>query len=74
MASCVSSHFLSRVSSGCALSGTEEGDVEVVLETDGPTPARKVSWIPGAEGAPEVFAARWLWELEWPDAGAILID
>jgi hypothetical protein len=56
------------------LSGKEEGDVDVVLETEGPTPARKVSWIPGAEGAPTDLGARWLCELEWPDGGAILID
>lgn len=56
------------------LSGKEEGDVDVVLETEGPTPARRVSWIPGAEGAPMDLGARWLCELEWPDGGAILID
>lgn len=73
-AACVSSHFLRRTSRGCAESGTDEGEVLVVCEREGPTPARSVSWIPGAEGAPMFFEERWLWVVEWPAAGAILID
>ena len=63
-----------RVSRGCAESGIDEGEAEVVWVKEGPTPARRVSWIPGAEGAPTFFWERWLWVVEWPDAGAILID
>jgi hypothetical protein len=38
--------------------------------TAGPMPARRVSWMPGAEGAPRDF---WLWELGWELGGAIRI-
>lgn len=41
--------------------------------TVGPTPARRVSWRPGAEGAPAVRAERWEWEVEWVDGGAMRI-
>lgn len=58
-ASCVSCHFLSRFSRGWALSGREDVWVELVGTTLGPTPARRVSWIPGAEGAPEEYGCRW---------------
>jgi hypothetical protein len=37
----------------------------------GPMPARSVSWIPGAEGAPVDLGERWLWLLEWAAGGAI---
>jgi len=47
--------------------------VVVVWETQGPTPARRVSWIPGAEGAPRDWGWRCEWVVEWPDGGAILI-
>jgi hypothetical protein len=40
----------------------------------GPTPARRVSWRPGAEGAPADLAVRWEWRDEWPEAGAMRID
>lgn len=40
----------------------------------GPTPARRVSWTPGAEGAPAECALRCEWVVVWPAAGAILID
>jgi hypothetical protein len=71
--SCVSSHFLRRLSSGCAESGAEDGEAEVVCLKVGPTPARSVSWIPGAEGAPKDLDSRWEWEVEWPDGGTIRI-
>jgi hypothetical protein len=41
--------------------------------TEGPTPARNVSWIPGAEGAPREVGWRWEWVVAWPEGGAILI-
>jgi len=46
---------------------------DVVAVREGPTPERKVSWIPGAEGAPIDWGWRWEWVLVWPDGGAILI-
>lgn len=51
------------------LSGRELTEEEVV----GPTPARRVSWRPGAEGAPTVFAWRWEWVVEWEEGGAMRI-
>lgn len=51
-----------------------ERELDVRCEREGPTPARRVSWIPGAEGAPSDLGARWLWVVVWPAAGAILID
>lgn len=47
--------------------------MEVVGTTLGPTPARRVSWIPGAEGAPRECDCRWEWVVEWLEEGAILI-
>lgn len=49
--------------------------VEVIEEVvrDGPTPERRVSCIPGAEGAPRVWDCRWECVLECPAAGVILI-
>lgn len=44
-----------------------------VVFTLGPTPARRVSWRPGAEGAPVVRAERWEWEVEWVEGGAMRI-
>jgi hypothetical protein len=41
--------------------------------TTGPTPARSVSWRPGADGAPRLWAFRWECVVAWPDGGAILI-
>lgn len=41
--------------------------------TEGPTPIRRVSCRPGAEGAPEVLGVRWEWEVEWPEVGAMRI-
>jgi hypothetical protein len=74
-ASCVSSHFLRRDSSGCVESGIAEGEEVVVIWVvrEGPMPERRVSWRPGAEGAPRDFADRWEWLVEWPAGGAILI-
>jgi hypothetical protein len=39
----------------------------------GPIPERRVSWMPGAEGAPVEVGLRWLWVLEWELGGAIRI-
>lgn len=39
----------------------------------GPMPERRVSWMPGAEGAPAEVGLRWLWVLEWELGGAIRI-
>ena len=41
----------------------------------GPTPARSVSWRPGAEGAPwdERSWVRWEWEVVWEEGGAMRI-
>jgi hypothetical protein len=64
---------LSRFSRGCELSGREEVWLEVTGTTEGPTPARNVSWIPGAEGAPREVGWRWEWVVAWPEGGAILI-
>jgi hypothetical protein len=47
--------------------------LDVRVDREGPTPERSVSWIPGAEGAPSDFAWRWLWDVEWPAGGAILM-
>jgi len=44
-----------------------------VVFTVGPTPARRVSCRPGAEGAPDVRVERWEWEVEWVDGGAMRI-
>lgn len=41
--------------------------------TEGPTPWRRVSWRPGAEGAPSDFSERWECEVEWPLGGAMRI-
>lgn len=41
--------------------------------TVGPTPERRVSWMPGAEGAPRVEAPRWECVVAWLEGGAILI-
>jgi hypothetical protein len=55
------------------------GTQVVVLVVDGrecamgPMPERKVSWMPGAEGAPVEVGFRWLWVLEWELGGAIRI-
>lgn len=68
-ASCVSSQRLRRDSSGCAESGMEAADVV----TDGPTPWRRVSCRPGAEGAPRDFGDRCECEVEWPLGGAMRI-
>lgn len=75
--SCVASQALRRVSSGCVLSGSAEGVLDEVLGAEvrrlGPTPARRVSWIPGAEGAPRDLGWRWEWVLAWPEAGVMRI-
>jgi hypothetical protein len=67
---------VSRDSSGCVLSS----GTEVVLAVEvgracatGPMPERRVSWMPGAEGAPLEMGLRWLWVLEWELGGAIRI-
>ena len=39
----------------------------------GPMPERRVSWMPGAEGAPVEVGLRWLWLLECELGGAIRI-
>lgn len=67
--SCVASQFLRRVSSGCeeSVMGVEE---VVEVEGEGPTPARRVSWRPGAEGA-EVEVVAWV--VVWDEEGAIRI-
>jgi len=39
----------------------------------GPMPERRVSWMPGAEGAPVEVGLRWLWVLEWELGGATRI-
>jgi hypothetical protein len=39
----------------------------------GPIPERRVSWIPGADGAPRDVGLRWLWELECELDGAMRI-
>lgn len=52
-------------------------ELELVVEAvcvAGPTPARRVSWSPGAEGAPRVLACTRECVLECPAAGAIRID
>lgn len=49
--------------------------MEVVdVAVEGPTPERRVSWRPGAEGAPRVEVWRWEWVEEWEVGGAIRID
>jgi hypothetical protein len=55
----VASQFFKRVSRGWV-----ESIVEVVVvvedgEREGPMPERRVSWRPGAEGAPVLYGARW---------------
>lgn len=65
----VASHAFRRASRGCAESGKEADDVAV----EGPTPMRRVSWRPGADGAPADFGARWEWDVEWPEGGAMRI-
>jgi hypothetical protein len=76
-ASCVASQDLRRVSSGWVLSGRAEGLLAEVFGEEvrrlGPTPARRVSWIPGAEGAPRDLAWRWECVLAWPEAGTMRI-
>jgi hypothetical protein len=65
----VASQFLRRDSRGW-----DESVVGVWLRfTEGPTPARRVSWRPGAEGAPVVRWARWEWEVEWVEGGEMRI-
>ena len=44
------------------------------VEVVGPTPARRVSWTPGAEGAPMECEVRWEWVVVWPDWGTIRRD
>ena len=39
----------------------------------GPRPARRVSWRPGAEGAPEEDWERWECEVECEEGGAMRI-
>lgn len=53
----MASHCLRRDSRGCAESGMVLEVLFVV--TEGPTPARRVSWRPGADGAPMETAWRW---------------
>jgi len=76
MLSCVAVHCASRDSKGCLESrGTEVVVDEVCAEcTTGPTPARRVSWIPGAEGAPRLKPETLLWVLECEADGTIRID
>jgi hypothetical protein len=64
--SCVASQFFNLDSNGCAESGAETIEVDLA----GPTPARSVSWSPGAEGA-EREEGRLLMEVVWFDGGAI---
>jgi hypothetical protein len=72
----VAVHCASRDSKGCVLSSGMEvvAAVEVGrLCATGPIPERRVSWMPGAEGAPVEVGLRWLWVLEWELGGAIRI-
>jgi hypothetical protein len=56
-------------------SGTEPvpAAVEGRAWATGPMPERRVSWIPGADGAPSDVGLRWLWELECELGGAMRI-
>lgn len=65
----MASQFLRRDSRGCEESvvGVEE------VFTVGPTPARRVSCRPGAEGAPRERWVRWEWVVEWVEGGAMRI-
>lgn len=65
----MASQFLRRASSGCV----ETGLLEAASKAEAPTPWRRVSWMPGAEGAEEEWEA---WEKvvgAW-EAGTIRID
>lgn len=44
------------------------------LRGEGPTPARRVSWSPGAEGAAADREERWLKVLLWESAGTMRRD
>lgn len=66
---------MSLLSSGWAESGRALG---VLLEEVGPTPARRVSWRPGADGAPDgrrevEVGLRWEKEVVWEEGGAMRI-
>lgn len=70
--SCVAVQEARRASKGCALSSWAgaAGLLEVEEMGEGPTPRRRVSWRPGAEGAEcEVV----VWVLEWLELGAMRI-
>jgi len=49
------------------------GGERVEVRREGPMPCRRVSWIPGAEGAPREEPERCEWVVEWPAAGAMRI-
>jgi hypothetical protein len=48
-------------------------DVEGRACATGPMPERRVSWMPGADGAPRDVDLRWLWVLECELGGATRI-
>lgn len=68
----VAAHCFRRDSRGC----DDDGVVEVVvwLYGSGPTPARSVSWRPGAEGAPWAEGRMWEKVEAWLSAGTIRRD
>lgn len=75
-ASCVAVHCANRDSNGCELSrGIEPvpAAVDGSPWATGPMPERRVSWMPGADGAPRDVGLRWLWVLECELAGAMRI-
>ena len=74
MRSCsrVASQALSRASRGCAEVGAVE--LEVASKGDGPTPARRVSCRPGAEGAEWLRSEMWVNVEEWESAGTMRRD
>lgn len=65
--SCVDSQALRRASRGWR----DAGALGMLEVSEGPTPWRRVSWTPGAEGA-EVFTA--LKVLVWEVGGTMRID
>lgn len=63
----MASQPLRRASSGC-----DETGAEAATWAEGPRPARRVSWMPGAEGAE--WETMWEWVLAWEFSGTMRRD